>query len=209
MRVQNKSIYVLALSDGSPFKNEFWLGKNIEFRHDRNKVYFSAVQYYNAMRLPTLAELAHAYFGKVGDIYISPEYRESVKVKIGLGEWTSTFLENGDTVVERPDKLVYMNGIWKAKGGKRTKVKLPKDGYILEYDRETGFPIETSQNKEDAIKIFGDDASSFFLDSYGLRPSRVFHTEQGLFHIDLCGKLDTHDKYDSRTGAREYRQHKF
>ncbi|OGI15655.1 hypothetical protein A3K63_04455 [Candidatus Micrarchaeota archaeon RBG_16_49_10] len=119
---------------------------------------------------PTLAELRYAYFGKNSDgSFVSPEYRESVLSNRGRGEWTSTFLRDGREAVERPENVVYRNGVWVAEGGKVARLELPPEGWALEYDMPTGFPSRTSQKRKDAEKVFGDDTSYFWYNSKGLR----------------------------------------
>ncbi len=153
-------LHVPALSDNNrEIIPEFWLGE-AEYRYNRKYTNFfirkrlSAEEYHKEMQLPTMAELRHAFFGG------SPEYRKFIVSNMGCGEWTSTFLEDGKTIIEKPE-LIYENGLWKAKGGKRISIELPEDGWTLEYDKLTGIPLKTSPNKKYAAEIFGDYASYF------------------------------------------------
>ena len=157
----------------------FRLGE-MEDRWKENYKSFSAAEYISDMPLPTLAELRHAFFGGFFD------YWQSVHSYRGFGEWTSTFLRDGKEVVERPGNLICRNGVWVLEGGKVTPVELPPDGWTLEYDIATGFPSRTSKDREDAEKIFGDDASRFWNNEDGVRPvARIFfHGEGGPFCVD-------------------------
>ena len=189
-QTQANVIHVPALMDGEKaIVPQFWLGKDVEYRQDRESNSLSAVGYNSQMTLPTLAELRRAFFDtKSGqsmawsfdakekiylpnrpDDWLSPEYRQSVLSKRGYGEWTSTFLKDGREAIENPANVVYRNGIWIAEGGKVTPVELPPDGWALEYDKPTGFPSRTSQQKKDAEKVFGDDTSYFYRTTSGVR----------------------------------------
>lgn len=181
-------IQVAALMDGNRIvMPQFWLCSDSEYRKDRKDNSLSAAEYNDQMRLPTLAELRHAYFdAQDGTVitceqnergvyvpmrtdFVSPEYRKNVQSKRGYGEWTSTFLEDGKRAIERPENVVYKNGVWRAEGGKVTLVEIPPDGWTLEYDKPTGFPSRSSQNRKDAEKVFGDDTSYCYFNSNGLR----------------------------------------
>jgi len=165
-------IHVPALMDGDKvIVPEAWLGRDVEYRKDGDNP-LTAVAYNEQMQLPALAELRRAYFDKKPDgSFVSPEYRESVLSKRGYGEWTSTWLRNGKEAIERPEKVFYdkKHKLWIAEGGKVKKVELPSDGWTLEYDKPTGFPSRTSQNRKDAERVFGDDTSYFWSNSNGLR----------------------------------------
>ncbi len=169
-------IYIPALiEDSYTTLKEFQLEGDVQYKTNKKGAPLSAAEYYNTIQLPTLAELMHAYFSRNhDDLYLSPEYRKNVHSNVGHGEWTSTFLENGNTVVERPNELICENNIWKAKGGKRTAVELPDNGWILEYDKKTGFPVNTCSNQNDAKKMFGDDASYFWRSDNNLMPVMRF-----------------------------------
>ena len=135
--------------------------ENYKIQPKDSRVYQSA---------PTLAELRHAYFDKNPDgSFVSPKYRQSVLSKRGYGEWTSTLLKDGKEAVERPENIEFKNGVWRAEGGKVTRVELPPEGWILEYDLSTGFPSRTSQKRGDAERVFEDDTSWFWYDKNGLR----------------------------------------
>ena len=167
-------IHVPALMDGEKIVvPHLWLGKDVEYRRDRKDNSLSAAEYNSQMTLPTLAELRHAFFG-------SPEYKQSVLSKRGHGEWTSTYLKDGKRAVERPENVVYRNGVWAVEGGKVTSVELPPDGWTLEYDKPTGFPSRTSQKRKDAEKVFGDDTSYFYRTTSDVRAvSRYFNLYDG------------------------------
>lgn len=151
-------IHVPALTDrGRLVIPEFRLTENVEHNLGGGRDYFhTAAEHNTQKRLPTLAELRHAYFEG------SEDYRRSVISRKGYREYTSTFLQDGERIIERPENIVYRNGIWVLEGGKVTRVKLPFEGWVLEYDISTGLPKRTSQNKKDAWKVFGDDASRFW-----------------------------------------------
>ena len=161
---------------------EFWLGKDVEYKtltpkkaleyakktypssykkivsevekvFENSKISLSALYYNFSMNLPTLAESRHA-------LEVSKEYRDILE-RNDNNEWTSTFLKNGKKVIERPEIVIYKNGVWVTEGGIEHKVELPPDGWVTKYDKITGFPIQTLPNKEDAEKIFGKDTSYF------------------------------------------------
>lgn len=136
---------------------------------------------------PTLAELRHAYFGKNPDgSFVSPEYRENVLSKRGYGEWASTFLRDGKEVVERPQNMEYKNGVWRAEGGNVARVELPPEGWVLEYDVPTGFPTRTSQKREDAERVFGNDTSYFWYNNNGLKAvlRNFYRYDSGPFYVN-------------------------
>ncbi len=175
---KKNDIYVPGLRYG---KNlvlpKFYLGKYIEYRKNEENIALSAFEYYNQIKLPTLAELRHAF--SVG----SQGYKQSISLT-DRGEWTSTFLQDGKMLIERPEKFVDRNGMWVAEGGKKSSVELPDYGWVLKYDNITGLPKKTSPKKDDAKNIFGDDASYFsYLDS-GLMPiMRYSDSQYGPFYI--------------------------
>ncbi len=118
---------------------------------------------------PTLAQLRHAYENsRIKTNILANRYRD---------EWTATFLRDGKEAVERPDEVVYENGLWVAKGGvvktfeHFPEGKLPGDGWALEYDKLTGFPSRTGLRRE-AEKVFRNDASYFYANKNGLRAVR-------------------------------------
>ncbi len=186
----------------------FSLG-NVEYRTDNRGSAFSAQEYHEAMQLPTLAELRHAYFDKTlvldreksqfddygnvvvpayTNVWVSPEYRQSVLSNRGRGEWTSTFLRDGEEVIEKPVRVSYdkKHGLWTAEGGSRNRLELPPNGWTLEYDKPTGFPSRTSQTRKDAERVFGDDTSYFYANRNGLRAVlRSFLLgDDGSFYVD-------------------------
>ncbi len=182
---------------------ELWLSKKPEYIKDGNRVAISAVQYHKEMRLPTLAELRYAFFSKVEGNFVSSAYRKSIRSRPGYGEWTSTFLQNGKILIERPEDFYGLHNPRdiRVKNGKRTKIKLPEKGWVVEYDDTTGFPIGTSKNKEDAEKIFGDDASYFYPDSNGLRVVSIYYDlhNHGPFYINTHFGINVkHSKFGGR-----------
>lgn len=184
-QTQTNIIHVPALMDGEKVVvPQFWLGKNVEYKRDSKGNALSDAEYNFQMMLSTLAELRHAFFG--GSKY----YRQSVLGKRGYGEWTSTFLQNGKYVVENPENVVCRNGVWVLEGGKATPVKLPPDGWTLEYDKPTGFPSRTTHNREDAEKVFGNGTSYFNATRSGTRVVlRYFSlSDDGPFYVNAdCG----------------------
>ncbi len=111
---------------------------------------------------PTLRQLRHAY-------ETSQEIERSVRGNLKKGEWTATFLRDGKEVVERPEKVHYdeKSGLWIAEGGDVHRVDLPPEGWALDYEQR-GFPTRTG-TREEAEKVFGEDASYFWAGSNGLR----------------------------------------
>jgi hypothetical protein len=178
---------------------QFWLGRDVEYRTDRKSNALSAAEYNSQMTLPTLAELRHAFFGG------SEDYKQSALAKRGYGEWTSTFLQDGKKAVERPENVVYRNGVWVVEGGKVTPVELPPDGWTLEYDKPTGFPSRTSQKRKDAEKVFGDDTSYFYATRNGTRAvlRDFFLNDSGPFYVDASYGPDAGD---SGVGGRACRR---
>ncbi len=178
-------IHVPALmNESSVIVPQFWLDRNVRYRHDRKNNALSATEYNSQMTLPTLAELRHAFFGG------SEDYKQSVLANAGYGEWTSTFLQDGKKAVERPEKVVYGNGVWILEGGKVTSVELPPGGWTLEYDKPTGFPSRTSKKRKDAEEVFGDDTSYFYATRSGtMAVLRYFDlSNYGPFCIDAVSK---------------------
>ncbi|MBI3413134.1 MAG: hypothetical protein HY051_03575 [Candidatus Aenigmarchaeota archaeon] len=198
-------ILVPALMDGGRVVvPQVWLGRNVDYR-TANGHPFTAADY-QKFNPPTLAELRRAYFDKNPDgSWISPEYRHSLPSQGVYGEWTSTFLRDGNEIVERPEKIYFdeVGGLWIAEGGKTSPIKLPNDGWTLEYDERTGFPSRTGSRK-DAKKLFGDDASYFCSTKNDLRAVlRVFSLgDEGLFYV--YAGYDP-DDWDSAVGVRSAR----
>lgn len=184
-------IYVPTLMDGNRIVvPQFWLGSDIEYRKDRKDNSLSAAEYNSQMQLSTLAELRHAFF-------TNNDYRQSARSRKGRGEWTSTFLQDGKRAIEMPENVVYRNGVWVVEGGKTILVELPPNGWTLEYDKPTGFPSRTSQNKKDAEKVFGDNASIYHSNSNGLMVvSRLFDVYgSGPFFVLANCKPDAVNSY--------------
>ena len=207
MPVQTPEIIVPALMDGDKvIIPQIWLARNMEYKTDgRQHLNVAAYQVFNPS---TLADLRHAYFGKNHDgNWVAPEYRENVLSNCGRGEWTSTFLREGRESIEHPERVFYddAHGLWLAEGGKVTPVELPPNGWTLEYDKPTGFPSKTSQEREDAEKIFGNDTSYFYYTDSGLRAVlRVFDLgDDGPFYVDADAGPDDRD---SDIGVRPCRR---
>ena len=135
---------------------EVWISGKPELLLTEDPQPYSALEA-QELNPPTLAILTHAFFDDV-----SPEYHSNVRSSPVSGEWTSTFVVDGNTSLERPEKIIYIPkfGIWLAEGGKRTKIELPPRGFALEYDKLTGFPSRTGSESE-AEKIFDSDRSFF------------------------------------------------
>ena len=193
-------IQVPSLMDGDKIVvPQFWLGKDVEYRTDRGNNALSAAEYDSTMTLLKLAELRHAFFGG------SEDYRQSALSERGYGEWTSTYLQDGKRAIERPENVVYRNGIWIAEGGKVTPVELPPNGWALEYDKPTGFPSRTSEKRKDAEKVFGDDTSYFYRATSNVRAVlRYFNFgADGPFYVS-AGYLP--DSRDSNFGGRACRR---
>lgn len=144
--------------------------------------------------------MRHAFFDKDEDgDPISPEYREDVYRNRDTAEWTSTFLEDGKKVIERPEIVIHNEKYgWVTEGGNIAYVDLPDSGFVLEYDKPTGFPSRTSPKKEHAERVFGEDASYFSANRDGLR---VIRREElaGPFSID--GSFEPYN-YNPHTGGR-------
>lgn len=161
--------------------------------------YLTAAEYLR-LHPPTLAELRRAFFDKNPDgSYIAPEYRNS-KYRgfncssqrmegVGHAEWTATFLVNRSRAIELPEKVFYdrEKKEWVIEGGKVTNIELPPDGYVVEYDGATGLATRTSQNREDAENVFGNDAPSFGVSRVGLVALLVSHGLFGSGLFDICG----------------------
>ncbi len=198
-QTQNNEFYVPALMDKCKvLVSSFWLSRNIRYRRNEEQSVLSAAEYHKEMSLPTLSQLRYAFFE------VSPDYKEIVISRRKYGEWTSTFLNNGDTVIENPNKLIFQNDIWRAEGGNVIAIKLPNNGWVTKYDKITGFPIETSQDKEDAQKVFGNYASYFSFNSKGMRAVlRDSDHEHGPFYVNALNKPNNRH---SDIGGRECRR---
>ncbi len=171
MNFMTNEILVQALMEGDKIiVPQVWLSRGINYKTADGNPLTAAD--YQLFKPPALAELRHAYFDKNPDgSWISPEYRQNVRSIRGHGEWTFTFLRNSKEAIERPEQIHYdqKRGLWLAEGGKVSRVELPPDGWALEYDKLTGLPSRTSENKDDAEKIFGEDNSYFYSNRSGLR----------------------------------------
>ncbi len=168
----------------------FKLNKEVEYIKYHEHAILSAAGYNSKMTLPTLAELRHAFFGG------SKDYKESVHKHSDFGEWTSTFLQDGKKIIENPDSIVYLDGVWLVNGGKVKSIELPIDGWTLEYDKSTGFPSKTSQKRKDAEKIFGDDTSYFHVARKGVMAVlQRFLDPYGPFYINATNSPGNSNKY--------------
>ncbi|MFH0949253.1 MAG: hypothetical protein V1802_02090 [Candidatus Aenigmatarchaeota archaeon] len=247
-QTQNEIFVPALVSEGvKTIIPDFYLG-DAEYRKDKNNAGLTSVAYNEQMQLPTLAELRHAYFGRLNgqemgwhshdidgelryfsncDDWTSPKYRKDVLSNQGTHEWTATYLQDGKYIIDLLDAKTFTKGTneWLEKNlDSRVLLKklheiiersgknfidlaekdgslkiplryllefvvpfepntagyriqrfdhiaaktLPEEGWVLEYDRFTGFPSRTSHEKEDAEKIFGNDASYFFYNHNGL-----------------------------------------
>ncbi|MFH1106107.1 MAG: hypothetical protein V1731_02765 [Candidatus Aenigmatarchaeota archaeon] len=147
---------------------------------------------YQELNPPTLAQLRHAYFDKDSSgKWVCPEYRDIVRGDKN-NDLTSTFLLDGNRCVEHPTNLhkekTFYQGrerkVWIVQGNVKN-IELPPEGWILEFDKPTGLPSRTSNQYEDAEKIFGSDASAFRYSRRGLRAvSRRNLGFAGTFVID-------------------------
>ena len=87
----------------------------------------------------------------------------------GVGYSTSSFFYRDCLIVSpevifmkpRVDRAAPDNGLMVFEGGKVTKVELPKEGWVLEWDKPTGLPSNTSKEFNKAERIFGDDVCYF------------------------------------------------
>lgn len=159
-----------------------WLGKKPVLRTTQDNCIYSAIEV-QSLNPPTIAELRHAFFDKNPDgSWVSPEYRQSVLSSPVSGEWTSTFVLNGNTLVVRPELIEYdaKHGIWVAHGYLNNKIELPPNGFVLEYDKLTGLPSRTSSKEEGAEKIFGGDRSYFRRTESSLNPVLRDYVTEGL-----------------------------
>ena len=165
---------------------------------------------------PTLAELRHAFFDKDDENeFLCSKYRDDIFSLIkenSCGEWTSTFIQQSEKgyphiiLINRPSRI-YINksGQLCAKYNKTNSFHItsPPSGWVLKYDIETGWPLQTSNKMADAQKIFGHDASYFDIpDSInGLGSVCCSHskTGKGPFHI-YAGRGPC--IYDSSVGMR-------
>lgn len=172
-----KEIFVPALvENGRIIVPNMYLGNEIKYRTRQGKP-LSAAEY-QSFNLPTLAELMHAFFDKTaGGVFVSPEYRQSMLPQSALStkryEWTSTFLWKGKELIEKPERVFYdeKHELWiaEARIDNIHRVETPNNGWVLEYDKSTGFPSRTSKNKKKAENKFGGDASYFDKSEDGLR----------------------------------------
>jgi hypothetical protein len=154
--------------------------------------------------------------------YVSHQYRQSVHSKRQgrfHGEWTATFRQprapnRGEVVprgyrpirlIERPEKIEYNEeGLAIAEYSSKNSFDTlePSIGWVTKYMKETGYPEETSMDREDAAKIFGGDTSYFSVGmGRGLRVvSRYFSAgDRGPFYVYVLYKPDG---WDQNIGSR-------
>ncbi|QQG39712.1 MAG: hypothetical protein HYS81_05085 [Candidatus Aenigmatarchaeota archaeon] len=137
----------------------FELANQIEFPQQNGR-YLTAAEH-QARGLATLGMFRHAFD-------TSPYFKQAIHAQRGCGEWTSTAWEDGRYVHEG-GRLVRDGNAWEYEGGTRTKVRMPEDGWGLEYHPTLGVPTKTG-DREDAVAKFGQDASYFLGDKEGFRP---------------------------------------
>ena len=195
---EHNLMYVPALvENGSIIVPELHLGARLEFMIGVKQLTAAEAQKFPT---PTLAELSHAFFGKYPDgRWVSPDYRGSIIFSpMHYSEFTSTFKQprepsRGEVIpkgyapiiiINRPQRIFcHEEDRWVAEYESGIDFHEPPRGYILKIDKQTGFPIETSPEKEDAEKIFGNDASYFYPAPYGLR-TVIRCSGYGPFDID-------------------------
>lgn len=129
----------------------------------------TAEDFKGRVKLPTLAVLRHAYFDKTPEgTWVSPEFRKAVLLNRDpesflpvLTEYTSTQktvrTAKKCEVVPKGYKPIALEN----QGGNSFDVLEPPEGWVVRYCHETGYPEVTSQNRRDAGKVFGKDASYF------------------------------------------------
>ena len=185
---------------------EVWLARDVEYRIDNQKgeSISDADYYHEQMKLPTLAELRHAFFGG------SDEYRQSVLSNRGKGEWTSTFKQSrephkGEVIPKRYNPIKIINrpesifenpksGLWVAEYCSKNAFDVlePPKGWVAKYCLETGYPEETVPIKEFAKYTFGDDVSYFQYSSNDLMAVLVYFNlyDYGRFCVEASYKPD-------------------
>ncbi|QQG39495.1 MAG: hypothetical protein HYS81_03865 [Candidatus Aenigmatarchaeota archaeon] len=157
----------------------FELANQIEFPQ-QNGCYLTTVEH-QARGVPTLGQLRHAFD-------TSQPFKQAVYAQRSCGEWTSTAWEDGKYVHEVA-RLVSDGDTWEVEGGVRTKVRMPEDGWGLDYHPTLGVPTKTG-DREDAVARFGQDASYFLGDKEGFRPvlRGLSLDVGGPFYVDAhCG----------------------
>jgi len=161
--------------------SDIMMDKKAYFRTNSENLPMSPVEYLS-MHPPSLGILRYAFFGLQDRSW----FREDIRSLKGIAEVTSTLLLDGKELVEFPQELRFYpkERIWHLRGGRWTYVEVPPDGWILEYDLDTGLPIRTSSNKFDARERFGEDASYFLAIRKGLRHVfRYYDPERGPFCV--------------------------
>ncbi len=129
---------------------------------------------------PALAILRHAFFDKHKDgSYVSPEYRKDFSSNYCVSEYTCTFREIRDLksceklpaeykpirIINKPMHVVIDSSrieLDMYDPNNAFDLQEPPMGWVTKYDLRTGYPLETSEDKKDAKRIFGQDASYFF-----------------------------------------------
>src|SRR5712692_1863837 len=123
--------------------------------------------------LPSLGELCRGFFGRKVGAETDEELRKSILSKKGYGEWTSTWTrarKSETLLIEHPEKVYQKGQTWVVEGGSVTPIEQSAEGWVTKYDSKTGYPVQTSQEKQDAIRAFGEDASYHYPNLGGLRP---------------------------------------
>lgn len=174
-RMNKGTHYITELTDGKEIIiPQFWLGK-LQSGYSGD-----AIDIVPGNNFPTLAQFMHAYYGKGSTFnctknekgvytikemtYNNQEFREEINdtatgfwpIIEPTGEWTSSWIIDGK-IAENVDNahLDSLNRLV-LNGGRAKPVKLPEDGYVTDFDPETGLPTKTSR-----FKLFGEDMAYF------------------------------------------------
>ncbi len=156
--------------------------------------------------------------------YLCPAYRTSVSESKCHGEWTSTFVQSRALprtrrgylpifLINNPDGFeVNQNGqlLIHAKDENVFEVLSPPDGWIIEFDPDTGWPVKTTVDKEEAYSQWGGADTSYLNLLYeradvvsinGIRAVSRHHSEggRGPFNVYACCSPFSHDE---RIGVR-------
>ncbi len=128
------------------------------------KKYLRACEYGFWSR-PTLAELTHGFFGKyLNGKFISRGLRENI-LEARDAEWLATYaIKEGrkNRIISNPASVYQAkSGRWKTKGGEDVLVSYVPEGWPIARDTRTGWPLEISEEKEQATGVYGNDASYF------------------------------------------------
>lgn len=200
--------------DGIEVIPDLSLGLNIDKITNQNGYVLSALEA-QSYRPPTLAELVHAYFGKDenGD-HICPQYRRSVLREKETGEWTSTFIIQGEErdniiLVNRPEEFfIDEYGQLSIEYSEKNSFEIsnPPAGYIISIDSLTGWPVKTG-DRDAAMNALGGDFNYF------QRPNKIngisavarffYSLGKGTFYI--CTGINP-TSYDGNIGVRTCRR---